>query len=220
MTAANFDLARFEKDISSHKLTVVKDDGVHRHLWFGRPGSSCMHFQLVTWPGYLCYTGDMGTYVFTRLADMFEFFRRGEGDRKYRIDYRYWAEKVEAADKHDGITEFSEAEFEREVKRYLKDWIRGHADRTTREERRELWDAVMDEVLDAAADYRGDRKQVALHDFHHRVNAEVQFYFQDWESSTDEYTHRFLWCCHALAWAIKVYDDSKTPAPVAEGAHA
>ena len=28
-------------------------------------------FDIVTWPGYLCYSGDMGCFVFTRLPDMF-----------------------------------------------------------------------------------------------------------------------------------------------------
>lgn len=54
---------------------MLHEDGIYRHIRFRQPGTMCMHFDLITWPGYLCYTGDMGTYVFTRLADMFEFFR-------------------------------------------------------------------------------------------------------------------------------------------------
>lgn len=67
----------FLADVAAHQIHVLRDDGVHRHIRFKRPGTYCMQFDLITWPGYLCYTGDMGTYVFNRLEDMFEFFRTG-----------------------------------------------------------------------------------------------------------------------------------------------
>lgn len=203
----------FKRDIASHVMEVIRDDGVSRHIRFKRPGTMCMHFDLITWPGYLCYTGDMGTYVFRRLHDMFQFFRRGEGRAPYRIDRRYWAEKVEACDKGDGIKEFSEEKFERAVKEYLLEWVRNSAERTTRQERRDLWDAVMDEVIGADGDSGGYRKQVALHDFSHQVNARLKFYFQDFEYSVEDFTHRFTWCCHALEWAVATYDAAKAPAP-------
>lgn len=207
----------FQRDVAQHELTIVRNEGVYRHLRFQRPGTYCMHFDLITWPGYLCYTGDMGTYVFKRLHDMLQFFRKNERAPAFRIDLRYWAEKCEAADKCDGITEFSEEKFTSEVLDYLKDWIRDNRDNTTREERRELWDAVSDEVLNAADDYRGDRKQVALHDFSHQVNASTRFFFSDWDRSTDAYTQRFLWCCHALEWGIERFDAATATKAVAEG---
>ena len=85
----------FQKDVSQHGVTIIRDDGVNRHIRFKRPGTMCMHFDLITWPGYLCYCGDMGTYVFSRLEDMFEFFRT---DRD--INPGYWAEKLQAVDNH------------------------------------------------------------------------------------------------------------------------
>ena len=72
---------QFLRDVAEHTMTVIREDGVSRHIRFAKPGTSCMHFDLITWPGYLCYTGDMGTYVFQRLTDMFEFFRT---DREYK----------------------------------------------------------------------------------------------------------------------------------------
>ena len=65
----------FLNDVKDHQMTIVRDDNIGRHLRFSKPGTSCMSFDLITWPGYLCCTGDMGTYVFKRLPDMFEFFR-------------------------------------------------------------------------------------------------------------------------------------------------
>jgi hypothetical protein len=209
--------ATFLRDVAQHELTIIRNEGLHRHLRFKRPGTFCMHFDLITWPGYLCYTGDMGTFVFKRLDDMLQFFRKNEHAPDFRIDLRYWAEKCEAADKIDGITEFSEEKFTSAVLDYLKDWIRDHREETTRDERRELWEAVIDEVLNAADDYRGDRKQIALHDFSHWVNTDTRFSFSDWERSTDEYTQRFLWCCHALEWGIERFDAATATKAVAEG---
>ena len=168
----------FLKDVKDHKLTILKDEGLYRHIRLSKPGTGIMRFDLITWPGYLCYTGDMGTYVFTRTADMFEFFRRSDDDRRYRIDLRYWAKKCESRDR-DGIKEFSEELFTRAVMEYLVDWIREHREDTTKEERRELWNAVVSDVIHAAGVLGGYRKQCAAHDFEHRFNKDKKFYFRN-----------------------------------------
>ena len=215
---------QFLKDVADHKMTVIKDDGVHRHIRFSKPGTSCMHFDLITWPGYLCYTGDMGTYVFTRLLDMFEFFRTDRAAAWLKkkgltlgINPQYWGEKLEATDKLDGFKKFSEEKFDAAIRRYFVEWIRSHRDDTSKEERRELWGAIECEVLGADGDGGGYRKQCAAHDFHHEVNRAVgNFYFQDfWETNVEEYSGRFMWCCYALAWGIQQYDDAKEPAALA-----
>lgn len=205
----------FLKEVRDHEMIIIKDDGAYRHVRFKKPGTTCMHFDLITWPGYLCYTGDMGTYIFSRLRDMFEFFRT---DREYNqsrgrqlgINLSYWAEKAEAKDRHSGIMEFSEDLFNRAVTEHLVSWIRENAYRTTKEERRELWDAVMIDVIGAEGDSGGFRKQIAVNDFSHYVNEKVrEFYFQDfWEHTVEDYTHRFVWCCYALAWGIQQYDNA------------
>lgn len=204
----------FMKDVANHKLTVVRDEGLYRHLRFSKPDTMCMHFDLITWPGYLCYTGDMGTYVFTRLKDMFVFFRDGhdkDGNIFRYIDKRYWAEKVEAGDKCNGIRKFSEEKFNRAVMGDLIEWLRSHRQDTTKEDRRELWDAVVRDVIGADGDSGGYRKQVAAHDFSHEVNIDVgTFWFKDfWEHNVDEFTTRFVWCCYALRWGVDQYDQAK-----------
>ena len=210
---------RFLKDVAEHEMIIVRDDGLYRHIRFKKPGTGCMRFDLITWPGYLCYTGDMGTYVFSRLADMFEFFRadrehmRLRDGRTLAINPGYWGEKLQAVERSgDGgsYREFSEEKFKRAVLEHLVGWIRYRRDHTTKEERRELWDAVMFDVIGADGDSGGYRQQVAAHDFHHRVNNRVEFYFQDfWEINVMDYTHRFIWCCYALAWGITKYDEAK-----------
>ncbi len=72
----------FLEAVAKHEMHVLHEDGLYRHIRFKKPGTSCMHFDLITYPGYLVYSGDMGCYVFSRLPDMFELFR---ADRHYRI---------------------------------------------------------------------------------------------------------------------------------------
>jgi hypothetical protein len=213
MTFARDITSDFTKQTEQHQMIVLRDDGVYRHIRFKRPGTMCMHFDLITWPGYLCYTGDMGTFVFTRLQDMFQFFRRSDDDRRYRIDFRYWAEKVEGADKSDQVHRFSDERFRAEVRDFFEQ-------RTSDEvwsdaAKADLWKRIEDEVLYELENDGEHGAWVALRQFDH----DKQWFFQDWERSCREFSHRFLWCCHALAWSISVYDAAKsapvtvTPAP-------
>ncbi len=71
-------------------MTIHLDQGIHRHLEFSHNGSSIFQFHITTWPKYLAISGDMGSFVFTRTEDMFQFFRHD------KINPSYWAEKCEA----------------------------------------------------------------------------------------------------------------------------
>jgi hypothetical protein len=206
--------ADFLRDIARHEMQILHDDGVKRHIRFKRPGEMCMHFDLITWPGCLCYTGDMGTYVFRRLHDMFQFFRRTERAEPYRIDMRYWAEKVDAADR-DGVQEFSEERFKADVRDYF-DQVTADDEDWPEDRKAALWQEISEQVLGAADD--GEHwAWVALHGFEHDG-----FSFIDWDRSCKRFTHRFVWCCHALQWAIGVYDaaQAKQASEVATNAQA
>lgn len=200
----------FLKDVSRHAMVVLQDDGVRRHLRFRNPLTGNMSFDLITWPGHLCYTGDMGCYVFQRQKDMFDFFR--SDSEKYgqslRINPDYWAEKVQGQDRHAGITKFSEGRFKEAVLGRLVDWLREHREDTTKEDRRELWSDVMREVIGADGDSGGYRKQLAAHDYNFKVNDQVRdFSFHDFgECNVEEYAAHFLWCCYAITWGIGQYE--------------
>lgn len=155
-----------------------------------------MGFDLVTWPGYLCYSGDMGTFVFSRLPDMFEFFR-APASGKISINPQYWAEKVRAEDKHDGIEAYSPDRFREAIESWLNDT----------EATKEMRLAVKDNVLCHADDGEHEARRAAQ-DFVH----EGETPFADfWEARLSEYTHRFIWCCYALVWGIQQFDAAKTP---------
>lgn len=215
----------FLKDVEHHVIEVLHEDGLHRHIRFRKPGTMCMHFDLVTWPGYLCYTGDMGTYVFWRLDDMFQFFRTDReyaqrSGRRLAVNLSYWSEKLEAVDgsrSGGAAKEFSEKKLLRAINEYRVGWLRqAQADGTLdKEQRRELWQSVDEDVLSHLQD--GEHAvYVAARDFcwppsyAKPLERRKSWHFQDfWEHDFTDYTHRFRWCCFALAWGIEQYDMSK-----------
>lgn len=93
---------RFRQDTSKHEMTVMLDEGLHRHLRFKQPGTNTYCFHLVTWPGFLSIGGDVATYMFSRLPDMFRFFR----DPKGGINPDYWAGKIESTNRNGGHKDF------------------------------------------------------------------------------------------------------------------
>jgi hypothetical protein len=210
--------ASFLRDVANHVATVIRDDGVYRHVRFKNPGTSAYYFDLVTWPGYLAYSGDMGCYVFSRLSDMFEFFRDDcPEEGKIRINLSYWSEKLQAVDgnrRAGGVKAFCEEKFSKVIKEDLVRWMR--EDGLNREDRHELRTAVQEEILDQI----GDGDEHAIYQLANEFCAEIdgqRFQFEDlWDHDFTEYTSHFVWCCYALAWGIQQYDARKTVAPAAK----
>jgi hypothetical protein len=183
--------ADFLKDVSTHKMTVLLDNGLHRYIKFTKPDKSYyLHFTLTTWPGYLCISGDMGCFVFSRLPDMFEFFRT---DRD--INPQYWAEKVQAQNCHgNGIEEYDEEVFHERVKEVFE-----QHEFASEEEKQECWKEITYSVLRAENEYEAhdQARQFECNDFT----------FSDfWEHKLRSYTYHYLWCCYAIKWGIKQYD--------------
>lgn len=205
--------AEFDKDVAGHQMKVLLDQGIHRHLRFRLPGRTAYWFDIITAPGILIFTGDMGGYTFRRLEDMFQFFRHDH------INPGYWAEKVESECKTDGIAKFSPEKFRRIVFECVRYWVRDNRDECTREERRRLWDEITFDVLHTTG--TEGCMLGAANAFEYRLNPTCKFHFQDfWDHNFDEYTYRFIWCCRALVWAIKQYDAAKAPtAEAVEVAH-
>ena len=215
--------AEFEKQVSSHVMEVHRDDGLYRHIRFRKPSTMGYHFDLITWPGYLCYCGDMGTYVFQRIEDMFQFFRadRQTEESRLYVNLGYWSEKLQAVDgnrRNGSAEQFSEDKFRATLKRICLDWVKAACrdGSLNKDERRELWRAVEDDVLDHLEWSGPEVAQQAANNFSwkpHRGYGKPEpksWSFQDlWEHNFTEYTHHFQWCCFALAWGIKLYDRTK-----------
>lgn len=185
----------FRKAVAKHVITVLKDDGVYRHMRIADPLTFCGSYHITTWPGYLAYSGDMGDYVFARINDMFEFFR-GKS-----INPGYWAEKVQAACR-DGVKEYSPTR----GREYLNEMCRDL----------EVSDDVKEEVAQIDTDVREDEFRTQLRDF----TAHPTMFDDAWEADLNDYTYRYLWCCYALVWGIDLYDKAKQVDPKEEAIEA
>lgn len=196
----------FLSDVVSHAMEIIRDDGVYRHLSFQRPENSWLHrFEIVTWPGALCIRGDVGTYVFSRLPDMFAFFRHSTKDGSLYINDGYWAEKLIASEcrgRHaDGVMWFDPDDFRDAVRRRYAYHVRRNM-RGMPDERRSLRQALEDEVLSAADDGEHEAMRAAC-SFEHEGFMLTDF----WEVNCRAYTVQFIWSLYAIAWAIRRYDE-------------
>lgn len=190
--------AMFERDVAEHEMKVLRDDGVYRHIRFGKPDTGIASFHLVTWPMHLCYCGDMGTYVFSRLEDMFQFFRHPHPN------FGYWAEKVEADGKNDGVMDFCREAFEEAVKEDFETFWESHGNGDDAA-KADAWEDIEHDVINADVSTVESANRVAM-EFEYD---QKQVFPDFWEHRLEDFTHRFKWCCHALVWAIAMYDAEK-----------
>jgi hypothetical protein len=199
----------FLRDVRDHEITIIKDDGVYRHLRFKRKDSGTFWFDIVTWPGFLAYSGDMGAYMFSRCDDMLDFFRMDSDDFNYKSDKKlninpyYWSEKLESVSQYGGGTlEYDEDAFRERVTEFFDDYCRdAEFDETQRDE---LWEEISDSVLSYADEEH--RAYDAVSEF-----SEGDFEFVDFfdAGSTNRYTYHFIWCLYAIVWGIGLYDEKK-----------
>jgi hypothetical protein len=187
--------ARFARETRGHEMTVLHDDGLYRHLRFSSSarGYGEYWFDLITWPGRLAICGDVGDgYIFSRLPDMFEFFR---ADRRWGINPHYWAEKLGGGRR--SVKTYSEELLRQLVtERFVEDArYNGGVPAGTGKALR-TW--VLDE--DLSDEHTALR---VLEDFAHQG-----YEFRDdlWEWDFHDYESQFLWCCHAIVWGIARYD--------------
>lgn len=184
----------FLRDVGLHRMVVKRDEGLYRHLSFRQPAPASwnMWFDLVTWPGVLTIHGDMGTWTFSRVDDMFTFFR----DEKLRVNKSYWAEKLQhgASGGRDEARVFSEDLFKERLVAQLTDYYSLEG-----EQLKEVTEALQDEVL--SQDCKPDLL-IAARDFKCG-----KFQFDTCElPDGKEYSYHFVWCLYAIVWGIQRYD--------------
>jgi hypothetical protein len=200
---------RFKRDTAEHCMVVLHDSGLYRHLSFRRPSphSWAYWFELITVPGALIFRGDGESYVFSRIEDMFQFFRSPVGT----INPSYWQEKL--TDGRDRTERYDQEVLCREIKDTVDEsgWP-------------ELASAVKDRVLDELlGDEALDRHVVENFAYWADPSDEwaipskrPDFQFADvWEWQLRDYDWWFLWACHAIVWGIAQYDAAKCSAGAA-----
>jgi hypothetical protein len=198
-------LESFLKDVETHELTVNLDQGVFRDLTISRPNTSSYHYNITTRSGYLIITGDMGSFVFQRLTDMFDFFR--SDSKGYRINDGHWEEKLEAVCRRGGAKSFSSERVEEVLLEELNQF------------KQDLSCSVSDKRKFNSAKEEIDRLISIASDSEYDFYAEVSNWDSDsaggmrlddwWEWDFREYTYHYIWCLYAIVHAIKLYDAYK-----------
>ena len=184
---SNAEQAKKYLDDRDYKMKVFKDDGLYRHLRFKNGDSMNGYFDVTTWPGYLCFSGDMGCFVFSRIEDMVEFFADGETPG-------YWSEKVQAESIFgDGVKEFTHEAFQEEMESFKERLLSGVED----EDRIEEINYEFRDVCDV-----GDEHEAI------EFIRGLPFDLAD-VSLPDEFTFHYLFACHALHFACNKYLESK-----------
>lgn len=188
-------LGQFLKDVENHQLTVNLDNGVYRDVTIANPNTMCMHYNITTRPGYLIFTGDMGSYVFSRTNDMFGFFRDKD---IYEINPYYWSEKIQAGEYKRYSPQAARDALNQEFENW-KEWLDEDVSQDFILEEKENLDAIDTddyfELVEAIRNWCPNKGGVLLDDF--------------WEHNLNEHTFHFIWCCYAIVHAIKLYDEYK-----------
>ena len=189
---------RFPGDVAEHEMTIMLNDGVYRHIRFKKPGTMMYYFDLTTWPGFLAITGDMGSYVFSRLRDMFEFFGIRTG---YGIDYRYWAEKCQASDRNSGMTDWDEEAYVEWIDRMVEDALDYHPNGVSSRGLGDFNEQI--EILRDAKHYKEEAERAVM-----------DFYESGWidESPLEHFeqpSYHLAWCMHAIQWGIQQYNEKE-----------
>ena len=190
---------QFKEDTKDHLVDILMDNGVYKHLVCSSKNSSTHLFDIVTYPGYLFFLGDIGNWIFYRERDMFKLFRRPNGE----INPEYWAEKCLVGD----VKQYSADVFKREIKRYIENEFEDNP-----VYRYQVSSNVL-ELFDIADDGELIARS-ALDKFVCRYGSygEMDFRFQDtFELDFQEYTDHFLWALHGIVWAINQYDNMTPP---------
>ena len=191
-------LEYFLDNVKNHELTIHQNNGVYRHLTFANPNDCDKYFNITTFPNHLVITGDMGTLVFSRLYDMFNFFRSDD----LRINPDYWSEKIQSTTHEAQIASYSKFDLEQAKKNaqeYLNTYLEDNDD-LSEEDRTLLLEDFELEILRSEDEYE-------------IVEAISNFNFKDFEfdefrmDDCSVYTYSYIWLCYAIVWGIKKFDE-------------
>lgn len=192
-------LERFLNDVKNHQLTIHQNNGVYRHLTFKNPESTHYYFNITTYPEYLVITGDMGSLIFSRLTDMFNFFRSDD----LRINPSYWSEKIESTGYDAKLASYSEFDIDIVEKNAQED-LNNHLDENDTLSSYDRYELTMefDEKIMCASDEWEIVE--AIRNFNCNGFKFVDF----WESDPRKYLSRYIWLCYAIVWGIKKFDEA------------
>ena len=181
----------FIKDVVDHEMTIENDNGVHRSLFFGVKGCGNKHFRIVTWPGHLAISGDMGDFIFARTPDMFNFFRNGGG----YINKTYWGEKLKAVSTFGGYMKFDWSTAVDSLTDTLISCNEGIDDEDVKLKLNAVLRCTENDEFGFVEMVRNwDEDDTGL-------NLDPCDLY-----GTEKFTYQYVWCLRAIVWGIARYD--------------
>jgi hypothetical protein len=115
-------------------------------------------------------------------------------------------EAVDREGRHSSEKEFAPDRFRSAVEEHFKEWLA--EEEITEAHSAEFASELKEQVLDRADDGEDEARRV-LNEFSHEIDGKKLQFHDTWEWSFSQYTYRFTWCCLALVWAIKQFDQKK-----------
>ena len=184
-------LERFEK----FEMIIEKDDGVFRHLRFRDPKEMHGWFNITTAPDMLVVRGDYGTYVFSRVYDMFNFFRGTGGTDPGYVASKAIAQPVEGA---RACSVFDQRKLKEQVAEafgYYLDYEHYDKSEEVKEDyTEELYD-FLDELDSWEALYEADGTEMC----------DSGFMFRCYDFSPEVLSYSYLWSYFAVVYGIERY---------------
>ncbi len=190
----------FLKDVATHRMTIEASDGVRRHILFKATKNKWNQwFEIVTWPGTLVIHGDMGSWTFSRVEDMFTFFRARRG--ALDINESYWADKLEGGDSSGSRNAM---QFDADA---FRDGLLMRIESCGLDPSgREYVARELTETL-SACDGNEHAQYEAAYNFRCEVPGYGAFTFDGSDmGSGNVYRYRFIWCLYAIVWGIHKFD--------------
>jgi hypothetical protein len=179
---------RVPNDLKDHQITQLLDSGPYRHWRCRKPGTIVLGFDVITWPGFICITGDMGEFLFSRTYDMLEFCRRS------CKSYGYMHEKLQAVDVRTGAEEFRREAFEDALRDRLRGELENYKEGFVSREDVEVVRDKIAEVREASEYGMGGERE----------SIQAMYESELWDSgdlpSCQSFTFHFMWILHAIQW--------------------
>ena len=199
---------KFIKDVKGHQLKIIKDDGVYRHLLFKRQNGSMYWTEIIASPNLLTINGDMGTWVFSRVDDMFEFFRNPE----LEINYHYWTEKLKAG--RTSCEKFYMNLFYKNITKYIEDYFQDSIENINED----FYDDYLKDIVEAEDEievvskirdfyiYSDDRILKDLPECYKQFNFDD---FNEYWKLCYKADYQYVWSLFCIVKIIQEYDKIK-----------
>lgn len=193
--------ARFARETAKHEMTVLREDGLYRHLKFADPSGGFYRFDIVTWPHNLFLRGDGFSFGFAiyPTEDMFDVFR---GSRSGGINPGYWQEKVTAGQ----VKGWSEDKF--------RAWVLDEATKAEAQYPGAV-EAVGEQILHSdehSTEYQGTAEYAVAAFDHGDFRLRLP---NPWDESFEDWAWEYLFACHAVLFGIDMWDAARKTAEVA-----